>query len=58
MSGTTKAKIHTTITKLKIMKNRILTILLGFLLLSVLSCQKEADLTANSKEELEEKLKL
>lgn len=57
MSGTAKAEIHATITKLKIMKNRMLTILLGFLLLSVWSCQKEADLTANSKEELEEKLK-
>ncbi len=38
------------------MKNKILLLLFGFLLLSLSSCQKDDDLTVNSKEELEEKL--
>lgn len=40
------------------MKNAVLAVLFSIFLLSILSCQKEEDLNANSKEELEEKLKL
>jgi CubicO group peptidase (beta-lactamase class C family) len=39
------------------MKNKIFVLVFSFLLLNVSSCQKEDDLTVNSKEELEEKLK-
>lgn len=39
------------------MKSRISLILLCFLLLSSISCQKDDDLNVNSKEELEKKLK-
>ncbi len=39
------------------MKNKILVLLFSFLLLNLLSCQKDDDLTVNSKAELEEKLK-
>lgn len=42
--------------KFKIMKNKNLVLLFVFIILGLLSCQKDDDFTVNSKEELEEKL--